>query len=457
MGALVRRRGFLQGPLEVAAGRLGRTAGPGVLRGDAQGGDHPALAARRGPDQVGRDLLRHRSVLAGEQGRPPVPGAALGVGDGSSDRGPDQRVREGRRVARLHDPGPDQRVGGRRGLVGGEPGQRGHAAQRRIGLEHGDRFRDRPPGGPGPGQAQAGGALQGDRRRLLELQGGLVVRGATAAGDGLEQLVEQQRVAAGHPGAFAAERVRRLGEPPPDELGARRRGQRVEPQGAAPHLPQQAGEQVLDGGGLTGPHGDEQRDRQVGQALREVEQEGHRGPVPPLHVVDDQQPGPAPAGRGELGDQAVRRVHQLELVDAGGGRAVQHRDRGRDGPAASSARTSGATRDSVGSSSWRTRPKESVDSIGCRSTAPPRRPPAARSPRPPAGSWSCRCPRPPRGQQPPVPWRAVSSSSMTWWSSVARSTSPIMGVILPRPRRRRKAKPGETHRRAAGRTPRLTA
>ena len=256
MGALVRRRGLLQGPLEVAAGRLGRTTGPGVLRRRRAGRRPPsprrAAWTRSGGPRPAPGRLRPRGRAAAAR-RCRVPRSASGMA--AADGGPDQWVREGRRVAGLHArrPGPARRRPWR------PPRWRARRGRRRGAAAHPARARRLPPRPPArrlPAPA---------RRRLVE-------RCSETDEVSWSCWAASSSVAPPLPATASSSSLISSGLPPVTRAhsaqnvsvasGNRRRTssahavrrQRAERQCAAAHLSQQAGEQVLDGGGLTGPH-----------------------------------------------------------------------------------------------------------------------------------------------------------------------------------------------------------
>jgi hypothetical protein len=286
------RRRRLDGGAGEQPGRGGRVAlGDGARGGLAQGREDPGVGVGPGRQQVGGDLAQRRAV-GGEQ----VGGLAVGAGAGEvvevgADRGGDQRVGEADRLAAGEDAGDREGVGGALGRRRVDLGEGADLAQRRAVAEDrgggGDRLgrlaepaelgEQRVHHGLGDEGAHGGDRVGGRRDRFdpqhaaeLDQHEGVAGRDIATGGD---ELVVGLR-----------------------QLGAEEGGDRVRAERAGPYRATggaaQRRERVGGDDRRAGADGEEDRDRRFRGACREVGEEGERGSVAPLHVVDQYgQPG----------------------------------------------------------------------------------------------------------------------------------------------------------------------
>ena len=259
--------------------------------GLAQPRDRPRIAGRRGGEQVGGVLRRRHAVVVQQPCGGAVEPGTLRPAEFVEHDGADDRVPVGESAVVLEDVGAQQ-GGGHRGRGGHvDPGQRRRAPQ--IGACPEDRYRLGERGGCGrerrqPQQDAARDDLRrhmpdgrGGRRRGLDCIGAQVTR----------QLVQQERVAAGHLVAGTAQRVGgtlvvRLA----DERGAAGRAQRRRVQQRDGRRGRESAEQVPMAARLAsrGTSRGEQQQREPLQARREVGEEAQRRLVAPMQVVDDE-------------------------------------------------------------------------------------------------------------------------------------------------------------------------
>ncbi|CAA9489546.1 MAG: hypothetical protein AVDCRST_MAG13-1670 [uncultured Solirubrobacteraceae bacterium] len=293
--------------------------------------DRRCPAVRPGGQEVRGDLDPGAPVLGQELGGGPVGGGAREGRQVGVDRPGDQGVREAQRLAGLQD------VAGREG-VGGLLGRRRLDLRKtRDAVQHGAVAEDGGGGGdparrlsqaPEPGEHR----LE-DRCRDQALHVGHRSRGGRRPGgaEGAGELGQEERVAAGHPRA----RLHELGRGGPQLVGHHGPDAGHAQGGGDQHLPlgmlADPVEHVLAGAVLARPHGEHDGDREVLHARRKVRQEGRRGRVRPLDVVDRQQQRPDGGAGRQVDRQPVQPPHDRVAVlgprsrrvhDAGGERRL---------------------------------------------------------------------------------------------------------------------------------------
>ena len=216
---------------------------------------------------------------------------------------------EARRVVAGEHLDPDEAARDRRGLGLGDPGERRGEPERLAVAEHRDRAGEGGRVGGDAGDAATDPVGERRDRRLLD--GERRVRGGEAAIrlERAEQLLEVERVAAarGMEGAHSGVVGRGVARPRHLRDGAGGQRPRRDPRDAR----QRAQLVELLGGGarLPGPHRDDERHGEVGQAPADVAERPHRRIVDPVQVVDDDEQG----GLGrEVGGQPVDRVEHRE-------------------------------------------------------------------------------------------------------------------------------------------------
>ena len=308
-------------PALLLRGRLRQRAAEalgGGGRGAAGGGGAGRRPERRDPapvpggggeEQVRGDPLGRRAGVRERLGRRRVARAALARGEILVERGTDDGVDEPQARVLGEDVGPDEVVRRGRGGLLAQPGHVGGEPRVAVVAEHGDRPRQlvrvraerREPVQHEPAHGRRpdglhlarGGGRRRDPRRV----------------DGVQQLAQEQRVAARRGVARAAELVRRAGaQALPRQRGRGGLAERPRVQrdggGARGHLaPQGAG--LVDGRASREEH----RDREPLDPLREEGEEAQRVPVDPVAVVDEHEERRLV---GEVDDQPVEAVQRLE-------------------------------------------------------------------------------------------------------------------------------------------------
>ena len=207
------------------------------------------------------------------------------------DRGPHQRMGEAERIARPQHVRAHELVGRGQRRVGGQTREFRRQVHRSVVLEDRDAARQRSRFGRQCGQPP--------QHRACERAGRHLRRGRQRRGigrllllrDRRQQLTQLERVARRQLKAAPAELVIGLRQAAPHQLGRRRRPerrQRADPRGGlAGQLTQDLAFAELS---VSGP--DDDGDRLVGQASRQIHQEAQRGLVRPVGVVDHEQQRP---------------------------------------------------------------------------------------------------------------------------------------------------------------------
>ena len=190
------RRRLLQGALQVGHRAVGTAALRGLAGGGAQELDGGAVAAARGVQDLGGDLLGRRVRARQHVGGAAVPELALAGRDVEVDDVADQRMREAQRRLGAQDVRSRELAGGARDGLLVEPGERGDGRQARALAQHGDSARHGHRVGRQPRQAQQDGPRHGARADLAH--GGRAARAGRHAVllERREQVTQQQRVAA---------------------------------------------------------------------------------------------------------------------------------------------------------------------------------------------------------------------------------------------------------------------
>ena len=238
---------------------------------------------------------------------------SLGEGQPAVDRGAHERVGEAQRVARAQHVRAPKLLGGRERVGCRHPGERRGHLQRDVVLEHRDgacqRLRVRRQGAePAQHRApeRAGRHLGRCRQRLLTVRALLVL-------DRQEQLAHLQRVAGRQLEAAPAERVAGFGATAPKQRGHRGGAEWRQRANAGDRVAAELFEQAPLAA-LARAGGDQHRDRLVGQAAYEVDQEPQRGLVGPLGVVDCEQQRSA---LGEAHREPIQRVQDRKPPPSG--------------------------------------------------------------------------------------------------------------------------------------------
>ena len=201
-----------------------------------------------------------------------------------------QRVHEAGRRLGAQDLGARERRHGPRDLRLVETRDPGHRGQVGALAQHGDGARDRGGLARQPRQSQQDRARDGARTDRAHHVG---VRGVGLDGVGLErvqQLADEQRVAAGGLVAGLAEgavglRAEAAGDEPADGLLRQRARPHVRGRGVVGDL----GQQRRVGRRVAGPHGGRDQHRLALQAPHQVGQEAQRRAIAPVQIVDLEQ------------------------------------------------------------------------------------------------------------------------------------------------------------------------
>ena len=293
--ALLRARLLGEGaPQPGARPRAARRAAPHRLR--PSGGSRRAAHRRSGRSAAdARDALGRRALLRQRRGRGGVPRPALARPEVLVERGADDRVDEAEVHAAREDVGADQVVGRRVGRIGPRPETRAASRSSQSSPSTATVLASSLADGPS--------AASRCRTKRLTAAGPTAWTSFAAAAEGLDpggaqrgqQLADEERVAARRGVARAAELLRRAvaellaRQPRHGRLAQRLRVQRDRRRARRDLRPQRA-RAVL--GGVRRAAGEEQRDRQVLDPLREVGQEPQRFAIGPLAVVDGSSSGP---------------------------------------------------------------------------------------------------------------------------------------------------------------------
>jgi hypothetical protein len=237
--------------------------------------------------------------------RPGVPAVALGRGQRLIDRRPDQRVDEPKRrlgAQNIHPGQRDRRLGG--GLVL-QARQLGCLV--RLGFVAQDRHRPRQPGRlrRQPREAHRHGARPGSRAQLTQAGHVLVGGGQALGGDRVDQLAQQQRIAARLLVAGGAEAVVGVGQALAHQPGGGRSAQGRGPDHGGERIGDDLADQARVGARLPAPQPHHHPDAQALHPGQQVGQPAQRGQVAPVQVVDGQQQPPA---GGHIRGQPVQAV-----------------------------------------------------------------------------------------------------------------------------------------------------
>ena len=325
-------RRLVQRAPEVGDGRLDRRRAHGRPPRRLQQLGDPRLAARGRHEQLRRDLLAGRAVVAQHAGRALVLQLALGGRELVVDGVAHERVHEAQRRLGAQDLRAHERPrrAGHGRLV--ELGERGDDGQLGALAQHAHRARHRRGVRGEPGEAEQDGAGDGARADGAH---GVEVRGVGTDALGLQraqQLAQQQRVAARGVVAGVAEgRLGGLAQLRAHERADRRRPERARAQRQRRRVVRDLGEQrgVRPGLAAAQRRGDEQRG--AVEPAGEVGEEAQGGAVAPVQVVDGEQER---ALGGEVEREPVEAVQDGELgalLPVGLRSAGEHGRRGRRG------------------------------------------------------------------------------------------------------------------------------
>jgi hypothetical protein len=239
------------------------------------------------PQQLGRHALGRGTRAREQPGRAPVPELTLRPWQVRVQRRAHERVHERQRGLRLQDLRAHQRGRGRTGLAELDAGERRRRGQVAAVAEH--RHRARHPHRPlrQPREAHENRA-RGSPRPELGGQLGMSRGGLHALGPQLlEQLVQQQRIAAGR--RVARDRERLVGIPPEPLADQPHRRPLAQGAGTDRHRQRVArdlGEQRRVAAPLRRAQAAEHEQRQALQTAHEVRQKAQRRAVAPVKVID---------------------------------------------------------------------------------------------------------------------------------------------------------------------------
>ncbi len=259
-----------------------------------------------------RDALRVGALRGQERRRARVPEPALAGPEPLVQRAGHERVRQ-RELALADDqPGRPQRVGGRRRVLGREPGERRGEPQRHGPPEHRERAGERLGARRQPREPALDAAPDLLGAELAQPRGRGVGR-LHALGEHVgEQRPQQEGVAGRHRVTGAGEPGHRGGQPLAHQ---RLRGvlpQRTRAQRRLGRRGEQLRQQLGLTRGLARADGAEHPERQLVEPAGELHEPAQRGRVGPVDVVDDQQRRPAGGQVGGQPDQPVERgVHRV--------------------------------------------------------------------------------------------------------------------------------------------------
>ena len=308
-GTLDGRRRLGQSATQEDRRGLGRPAPRRGARGVHEAPRDRVIAGRLGGQQMLGCVLLPRRLAVHQLGRAAVRQRALGDRELLVDARAHERMDEGQRPVGLEDPRRHQRVRrfGRLGEV--ELGQGGRARQLGA-LEHRHRAGEARRGRGQATQAQLDPAARRARADRLDARRRPRVGAHALRADGLDQLADEERRAAG--GAVARGREGRVGRHaeallhhPAHGGEAQRRG--LDDLGA--RVGDQRGQQMrLLALGL-GAGGDQQGDLQLLQAGEQIGKEAQRRGVGPVRVVDAEHDQLV---RGEVRAQPVEAVQDGE-------------------------------------------------------------------------------------------------------------------------------------------------
>ena len=306
---LLLRGRFRERPAEALGGRGRSTAARGGAGGRPERRDPAPVPGRGGQQQVRGDPLGRRARRCERLGRRRVARRALARREILVERGAHDGVDEPQAFVLDEDVGPDEVVRGGGGDVFPEPGDAGGERELGVVAEHGDRPRQLVRVRAERGEPVQDEPAHGRGPDVLDLARGGGRRRDPGRVDGVQQLAQEQRVAARRRVTRAAELLRRVGaQALPCQRDRRGLAERPRVQrdggGARGHLhPDRAG--FVDRWTSREQHGD----RQPLDALREEGQEAQRVLVHPVAVVDrHEQRRPV----GEVDDQPVQAVERLE-------------------------------------------------------------------------------------------------------------------------------------------------
>ena len=197
-----------------------------------------------------------------------------------------------------------------------DPGQCGATRQGRLLAEHGGGARERAGGvreSPEPGQRPAADHL---RRPVEQRRGERVARPAAARGQIGKQLTQQKRVAARGRARRGDEPGPRLGEALAHDRPDARRREGRRPQHHGSGVIAQVAQQIVVRLGFIRARGHRERDRQLADPLREIQQKPQRRTVGPVRVADEDQQR---TRLGQIDDRPIQCVQQVEqpLLAAG--------------------------------------------------------------------------------------------------------------------------------------------
>ena len=431
-GALV-----VSGRLLEGAGEQGGRAGCVAQRQRVAGGvpqqcDRRGVGGRLGVHDVRRDLAGGRSALAQDRRRGVVQPLAFGGRQVAVDRRAQDRMGEADRAAGFHDAGGDQRRHRRLQLGAGESGQSRGVAHLRAVAERAQRAGERGGRRRQPRQTEqhrVGDAARDDRADIG--RGG---RGGLEAARRrlVEQLADEERVAARHLDARAHEPIVRLaGQPGGDERTDRRprQGRRAQQlHGGIGDERRRLGRQR----GIERPGGEDQPQRLPLEPARDERERARRRRVAPLQVVDHEherriggevrgkpvQPV-LPRVAGIAGGWAWRR-----RLGAGAGAPVSTSAASAAAPASQRSRSPASASSSVRSNSWRTTPNGNPCSSSVARALSTRTPRSEARTRAASSSRDFPIPAAPSmTRTPPARWPTARSAARTRSSSCSRSSS----------------------------------
>ena len=307
--ALPLRGRFRERPAQALGGRgRGAAAGGGGSRRPERR-DPARVPGRGSQQQVRGDPLGRRARVRQRRGRRRMARPALARREILVQRRAHDRVDEPEACVLDEDVGPDEVVRRAGGDLLAELGHAGRERQLGVVAQHGDRPRQLVRLRAERGEPVQDEPAHGRRADGLDLARGGGRRRDPGGVDGVQQLAQEQGVAARRRVTCAAELVRRVrAEALPCKADHRGLAERPRVQrdrgGARGHLPpHRAG--LVD---RWTPR-EEHRDRQPLDALREEGQEAQRVPVDPVAVVDQHEQRRLV---GEVDDQPVQAVERLE-------------------------------------------------------------------------------------------------------------------------------------------------
>ena len=309
-------------------------------------------------------------------------------------------------------------AGDRRGVGEGAAVEDGHGARERDRLRARARRRD---AGRGPRRRDRGATHRVER----VAPGGI-------ADHGPQQLAEEERVARARARTRGTQRVVGLGQRRARTIAATDSSlQRAQPQPDGLRLCDERVEQLGRRAGLVGPQGDDERDREVPDAPREIREGAHGRRVDPVQVVDREQQGRA---LGEVARRASRSPWSTAKPASGPASVASSpasgctaQEAAAAAPARSDARSAPAASRTGVSKSRRTTPKANSRSISLPRAVSTRAPERAAErdaaassallPPPAAPSTTTRL---------PAPARAAATAAMSCECSASRSSRAVV-------------------------------